>query len=260
MRGAMLESPSPQVVAEPPPPAPVVTEAIPEPPPRRRSSGRLLLVGGGTAVVVAVIVALLARHLAAPDDREVAATASAPYLAPVRVPVGNAFVRTQVVAPDSLRVTHWVHTDRPVTVVRVGAAQAPGVAAVIGVSKLVVAADGRTVLRERAPSAASAHTYVVPPSRRIFVTYVLTGALQRSDTLATRALAPLTALDVSTVQAPVHQATYSVVGAQVLQLACSANEPTSLPRPCGTVRDGSWQVDLRGPETKDRVIAQLDLP
>ena len=63
-------------------------------------------------------------------------------------------------------------------------------------------------------------TFELPPTKRIYVRYRLTGVVQSSGGPDTRALARITALDVSTSTRLVHT-TLNVVGAQVLALACT---------------------------------------
>jgi hypothetical protein len=218
----------------------------------------------GLVLVLVVAGAAVAVHLLRGSGLGVVASSTPEtrrYVAPVPVSAGTAFVSTEVLDPQSLRVTHWIHTDRPVSRVRISAPRVPGVAAdAVGVSDLVVASGSQTVGGVTAPGPGSARVYVVPPGRWIYVSYVLTGVLQHSGTPAGRALAPLTALGVSTDQDPVVSSLHRVEGAQVLALACSSTRsPTALVRPCGTVHGGTWQVELHAPHTSDRVLAQMNL-
>jgi hypothetical protein len=235
--------------------APEESQVLSEQP--RRSVKRLVL-AGVLALEVAVLLALLVPHVL--RDGGTDHTAADRYAAPAPVPAGTSFVRTQVISSQSLRVTHWIHTDRPVYRVRIDTPQVPGVAAdALVASGLILASDGRAVPDAKRPTAGAAHTYAVPPGRRIYVTYVLTGAIQHSAPPAGRALAVLTTLGVTTIQDPVVQTTHSIVGASILTLACSPNRSGAVPRPCGTARNGSWQVELHAPHTGDRVLAQMDL-
>jgi hypothetical protein len=216
-------------------------------------------VGGVVVLVIAVLLALVGLRAMSDHGGDVL-TSGDPYSAPVPVAADSAFVRTRVVAPERLRVAHWIHTDRLVHRVRISAPRATAAdGGAIVVSDLVLASDGRIVQGERPPSPGSTHTYDVLPGHRIYVTYVLSGALLYGGTPAGRALAPVTSLGVATVGDPVAQVTHSVVGAQVLSLACTPNHPGAIPRPCGTVHDGSWRVDLGKAHAGDRVMAQMNL-
>lgn len=265
-----VEEPSPQHPREPvtaallrPPSSPAPER---EPAPRDEPTSerpRLLpvLLAGLILVLVVTGAGVVVHRLRGSGLSGTTTPGGRRYVAPVPVSAGTAFVSTQVVAPQTLRVTHWIHTDQPVFRVRISAPQVPGVVTgAIRVSDLVVASGAQTVSGVTAPAQGSAHVYVVPAGRWIYVSYVLSGVLQRSGTPKGRALAPLTALGVSTDQDPVVTTLHRVVGAQVLALACSStSHPAALVRPCGTVRDGTWQVELRGAHTGDRVLAQMNL-
>ena len=235
--------------------APGRSQALPDQ--RRRSVKRRVLAGVLT-LEVAILLALLVAHPFRDGGAE--PTAADRYAAPAPVRAGTSFVRTQVISSESLRVTHWIHTDRPVARVRIDTPQVPGVAAdALVASDLVLASDGHAVPDPKSPTAGATQTYAVPPGRRIYVTYVLTGAIQHSAPPAGRALAVLTTLGVTTMHDPVVQTTHSIVGAPILALACSPNRVSAVPRPCGTVLEGSWQVELHAPHTGDRVLAQMNL-
>jgi hypothetical protein len=109
------------------------------------------------------------------------------------------------------------------------------------------------------PRGGGTQTVIVPAGRRIYVSYVLTGAVQMSASSTGHDLAKVTALGVSTPPAPVASTTYSVMGAPILALACSPNLPDAVARPCGRAMADGWRVDLRGVHRGDRVTARMDL-
>lgn len=240
-------------VATAPSPAPTVSVEVPR---RLSVSTAVLLLVVGLEVAAA---AVLAVRLGSAHDEGATVSGRSSYGAPVRVPVGTAYVSTRVVAPESLRVTHWLHTGSDITRVRIHVPQVPGLVGEVTVSNLVIAAEGQPVTAPALPSQALGQTYVVPAGRHIYVSYVLQGALQRDSAPAGRALARFTALDVATPQAPVTRSRRSVAGARVLALACSPSRPGALPYPCGSPAGSTWGVVLAKGHTGDRVMAQLDL-
>jgi hypothetical protein len=173
--------------------------------------------------------------------------------------VGSAFVRTKVLRGGRLRVTHWIHTSRLEDAVRLEVPRSPyAIQGSLSVSHVVMAADGERVAAPRSWHG-RAETVPLPAARRIYVRYVLSGAVERSEDRPGRALARLSSLDVTT-QEPIRRTVHTVDGAVVLALACSAERLHALPRPCGrTVHGGSWAVDLRRSHADDSVMAQLDL-
>ncbi len=181
-----------------------------------------------------------------------------PFAPPTTVAVGSAYVVTEVLPGGRLRVTHWLHTSRPQETVRLGFPSSPGVTqGAMSVSHVVLAADDQRVY---APASfdGKAEIVPVPAAHQIYVSYVLSGAIERSQDQPGRALARPAALDVTTAESAT-RSIYTIEGAKVLALACSPNRADALPRPCGTVNDGSWAVDLRSPHADDSVMAQLDL-
>lgn len=226
--------------------------------PRRVSVSTMILLAVVGLEVVAMVV--LGMHLGSPNDQGAVVSYRSSYVAPVDVPVGTSYVRSRVVAPDTLRVSHWIHADRDISRVRIRVPHVPGLApGALTVSDLVIASDGQPVPAPGLPGAGHGRSYVVPPGRDVYVGYVLEGALQHSSSPAGRALARLTSLEVATPQAPGTGTTDTVVGARVLALACSPGGHHALPRPCGSETRGTWRVVLRGGHTSDRVMAQLDL-
>lgn len=223
--------------------------------------------GGGRTRWLGIAVALLAAtalvglvwsNLLRSDD-PAGPTASAAYAPPVHLAGDRAVVRSQVLPSGDLRVTHWIHASAMVHSV---ALRLPTVAGVtpgsITVSHLVVASDGVAVPTDSEPSAGRTQTLTLPPSHSIYLTYVLSGAVQHTSGPAGRALARLTSLEVTT-DSTMPLTTHRVAGARVLALACSSPDVAALPHPCGSVQHGTWHVALGRSEARERVMAQLDL-
>src|SRR4051794_8891729 len=114
---------SERVPPGPPPPAtsapstaasPLVRRGIGAPPATSTpwASGRRL--SASTAALVGVValevaaLGVLAYHVASRTD-EAVTVSSTSYAAPVRLPAGTAYVRSRVVAPGTLMVSHWIH-------------------------------------------------------------------------------------------------------------------------------------------------------
>jgi hypothetical protein len=229
--------------------------------PGRRVAVSLLAVG----LVVLVAGGLVSRHLLQRHDGTAPlVTLSQPSdLAPPRpVPAGSSYVRTVVLPSGDLAVTHWIHTRKPMTSVRV---RRPSVANL----PRVIADDVRVVPgfdpRARAPAVSDGQQkqlYILGGARRVYVSYVLKGAVENELSPPGRALARITTFDVRSDQ-PETSSIHTVRGARVLALACSQATPDALPEPCGSTGDatggGDWQVRLDDAATDDRVMAQLDL-
>ncbi|WP_151083549.1 hypothetical protein [Nocardioides cynanchi] len=245
-----------ELVSEPvaTPPTPTRTGAAPR---RLSVSTLILLVVVGLEIAA---MAVLAFHLAASPQDQGATVSFRSYAAPVPVPMGTAYVRSRVVSPEDLRVTHWVHTGGDVSRLTIRLPHVPGLApGAVTVSDLLIASDGQQATAPALAGHGPGQTYVVPAGRHIYVSYLLHGALDRSSTVAGRVLARFTALDVATPQQPVDRARYTVLGGRVLAMACSPDRPHALPRPCGGPAGGAWRAVLGRGHTDDRVMAQLDL-
>jgi hypothetical protein len=130
----------------------------------------------------------------------------------------------------------------------------------VAVSDLVVASDGRSIREATLVPGQVLTTFTVPPGRRIFVSYVLTGAVPPQGSQPGKGLAQVTALDVSAPPVTVTRTAHHVLGARLLGLECSPPLPDAVPRPCGRASGDGWRVDLLGGHSSDRVLARLDLP
>jgi hypothetical protein len=181
-----------------------------------------------------------------------------PYAAPVRLVPDTSFVRSRVLTSGDVVVKHWIRTSHRVQAVNL---QAPPVRGLkpqaLSVSDLVVASDGMLMPVLSPVDPDGVMTFELPPTERIYVRYRLTGVVQSSGGPDTRALARLTALDVSTSTRLVHT-TLNVVGAQVLALACTP-KGRDVPTPCGTKRGGRWSASLGPGQQDNQVMAQLNL-
>jgi hypothetical protein len=210
-------------------------------------------------LVAAMIVGVLAWWATSRgSDEQPIVIHSHPFAAPVRLIPDSSFVRSRVLTSGDIVVKHWIRTSRRVQAVNLRAPPVRGLKPqALSVSDLVVASDGlrMPVLSPVDPDGVM--TFELPPTKRIYVRYRLTGVVQSSGGPDTRALARITALDVSTSTRLVHT-TLNVVGAQVLALACTP-KGRDVPTPCGTKRGGRWSASLGPGQQDSQVMAQLNL-
>jgi hypothetical protein len=214
------------------------------------------------AVAAACVVAVSATWLVSdgqPDDQAVLTRAGA-FEPPDPLPPDTSFVRTRVLPSGDLDVRHWIHTASWVYSVTLATPVVAGLTpGSVRVTRLFFASDGTpapVVVPSGSPH--QPRTFQLPPTRRLYVRYRLSGVVQRSDGSGPRALARITSLNVATSSALV-RTTRSVVGATVLTLACTRDAATA-PTPCGTERGGVWSARLGPGDSDTPVMAQLDLP
>ncbi len=227
-------------------------------PPRGRGLRRVAPVGVVLALALTSAVAtIVVLHVRSGGSTAGSLAEQATYSAPVAVPPGGAYVRTTVLAGGRLRVQHWI---RPQTATRTVRVEIPRMQALASsqlmVTGVVLAVDGRRIETLHRIEGRG-RVLRVPPARRIYLGYVLSGAVQTSDHPPGRALARVVALDVSA--GSVASSVTTVVGARVLALACTPLASDALPRPCGASQARGWSVDLADGQVDDRVMAQLDL-
>ena len=227
---------------------------------RRRLTTSTVALVGIVALEVGAL-AVLGVHLASGRGEVATVSSSATYGPPVHLLPGTAYVRSTVIAPNTIVVTHWIHAGRGAYRVRIQVPRLPGLAPdALAVSDLVVVSDGRSIAEPTLPHGLRVQTYLVPPGRHFYVSYVLTGPIEPSGSPKGSEPSMVTALGVSTPPSPVTRTTHSVVGAPVLGLTCSANRPKADATPCGRKVGSAWRVDLRSAHAADRVMARMELP
>jgi hypothetical protein len=218
------------------------------------------MVATGLVLVLGLIILLrplLGQQDASTDwPRDSAALAFDP---PLVLPANGSYVETTVLPSGDLRVAHWIRSKTALFSITLTAPPLAGRdSGKVEATGVVVAADGRVVDGADSVDTMS-QSYQFYGSKSIYVTYLLAGVVERSPSEAGRALARVTALDVSYLSVE-GTSMRRVEGATVLSMACSpAAEPDALPEPCGAPEDAGWQVELSGEDRNDRVMAQLDL-
>ena len=230
---------------------------------RYRSAGLWQALGVVTvaAIVAAVGIFLMLRPLLNQNDETDPGkpVRTVPFKPPVALPDNGSYVETVVLPSGDLKVTHWIRTKVPESSIKLMAPVLAGIdSGVVKATEVQVVADEMVV-----PGADSVEgdgqTYRFVGAKSIYVTYRLSGALERSPSVASRALARVTALDL---RYPSMRGTSlrSVQGAEVLNLACSPSDtPDAVPEPCGKPDPDGWQVQLAGGNRNDHVLAQLQL-
>ncbi len=175
------------------------------------------------------------------------------------LPANGSYVETVVLPSGEMKVTHWIRTKVPESSIKLMAPVLAGIdSGVVTATEVQVVADGMVVPGADSVEGAG-QTYRFVGTKSIYVTYVLSGALERSTSVESRALARVTALDL---RYPSMSGTSvrSVQGAEVLNLACSPpGTPDAAPEPCGKPDPDGWQVQLAGGNRNDHVMAQLQL-
>ena len=182
-----------------------------------------------------------------------------PFEPPVALPVNGSYVETDVLPSGDLKVTHWIHAKVPQFSVKLMAPVLAGTdSGMVTATGVEVAADGRVVPGAESVGSVS-QSYQFHGAESIYVTYVLSGAMELSTSVEGRALARVTALDLEYVSMG-GESVRTVQGAEVLNLACSpSNAPDAAPTPCGEPDSDGWQVRLTGKKWNDHVMAQLNL-
>ncbi len=179
---------------------------------------------------------------------------------PAELPTTGSYIESRVQADGTVQVRQWIRTSGTLSRISLSAPDPDSRAGGPGASKVVVAGDGLVVSRRATVDTVDRSFYFSSPAQLVYLSYELSGAVQRSSSAAGRALAQLTALkvDYRSEQAPT---VVRVIAPDVLSLACTptTNAGTGSPRPCGEPGQGSWQVVLEGADRNDSVSAQVNL-
>lgn len=223
----------------------------------RETVARVVALGLVVATLVVLVVGV--RHWRGDGPRASLAGAELIEFAPPEpLAGGEAYVRTEVLPSGDLMVTQWIESSQLLFGV---ALIPPRVAGTEGVTaeKVRVVAGGRIASGKEQIRPGEAQRYSFLGATSVQIRYLLTGAVELSDSAPGRALARLTALDVS-YQPASSRVTRTVIAHEVLSLACSSAAMSTGSGPCGAPRStGEWTVELDGPRAGDRVIAALTI-
>jgi len=251
------------------PAVPVLVGAFP-PLPSRATSGpsrRTYVLMAGVVVLVVVVVGAVAlvrgdgggagQEPARQPGSSLGVDTRAPP-PPVPVRPDTTYTQVTVLEGGQLRVEQWIRSTHFLFGVSLAVPTDPGLQAdaVQATDVRVVAADtlvaGPTQLDDGSAS------YEYPGAQQIYLSYRLSGVLERSDTESGRALVRATSLDLS-FRPRSQTSTVSFVGASLLNLACRPKYVDVPPTPCGVRTQDGWTLDLPTDSQGYRVMAQVDL-
>ena len=208
----------------------------------------------------AVVVAGLAWLATGRNSGEHELTLANNFAPPTHLRPDTSFVRSRVLPSGDLDVTQWIHSRAWMYVVTLDVPRVAGLSPrSVSATGVTLASNGlRTAKLASMGSALGTRTFHIPPTHSLYIRYRLSGVVERSLGTSGRALARITSLDVGTTTRLV-TTTQTVVGARVLNLACTPERPSGLTTPCGTEHGGNWVVRLHGADTTNQVMAQLDI-
>jgi len=211
-------------------------------------------------ILLVIVVFFVFRDMGDPQDRpaEPGPVSAAASGAPQVLAPNESYVETRVLASGDVVVRQWIRADAPLDRLRLALPEVQGTAD-LSATEVEVLADGAVVAGPATMTGGGdGATYTFAETADVQLSYVLAGAVERSDSAAGRALALATTLDVR-YSPQTERETRIVHAPEVLSLACSAS-PEAPTAPCGQA-DGldRWRVELTGPRVVDRVVAQITL-
>jgi len=210
-------------------------------------------------VVFAIVLAVVWVQRWGEDDRQETAS-QVGFSPPEAIPVNSEYVQSQILPSGDLRVEHWIRSTRgiyeltlslPPTTPRNDQAE-------VKARALRVEDDGQTHVGPPDVGARE-DSYFFPRASTLHVSYILSGVVVRSSSVAGRALLQVTSVDLGITGNSLPK-TLVVTGGDVLAAACTTPDRNTAPRPCGNPDKNGWRVRLSASARDDRVMAQLDLP
>lgn len=221
------------------------------------------IAAGAVAAVLAVLLASSiiggnsdSGSTAVRTQARLAATAVRP---PAGLPKTGSYLESRVLPNGDLLVTQWIRSKTLLSRIDLAAPAVDGRPDQPTATNVSLVADGKAV---KGTSRVGRRTVTYDldfAARLIYLRYTLHDAIDRSTSVKGRALARVTSLDVG-YEPRWGPTTVNVIGARVLSTACVRTASLSTdPRPCGSPAADHWQIELRGSDRDDRVMAQLDL-
>jgi hypothetical protein len=222
---------------------------------------------GAVAVVVALVL-LGVRALSGGDDgtpssREPRSRATVPS-APTDAPAEGMYVVSHVTSGGDVEVQTWLRAPQPISQLRMATTDPdllPG--SVESLDLVVRTMDGKVAAHRDGIGTNHQTIRLREPATDLYFTYVVAGGIDDATaTVPGRHLARVLAMDVDYKGAS-GGAVRRLVTADgtILNVACLRPRSgfQAAPRACGRpVGDGDWLVDLRGPDRRDRLLAQLE--
>ncbi len=210
-------------------------------------------------VVVVILTAVLVRSA---QEGPGATTADQPVRArvpepPAAAPTVGSYVETRVTKNGVVHVRQWVRSATPLSAVRLEVPAVRGQALLPTATHVVVVGDQEILNPPDTVGLTGRRLFFDARPRKVYLTYTLQGAVERSPSVPGRALVRATALQV--VYSPLDgPSRITLVGKKVLSMACQSS-PLEAPRPCGAPGKGRWSVLLKGDARSESVVAQVDL-
>ena len=178
---------------------------------------------------------------------------------PAGLPANGEYVLSRVRVGGDVAVEHWIRSTRPVSSVTLTVPSTVPHSGSGVVARNVLLESDDEVRRGADLAGDASRTFSLDGANLVRLSYVLSGVVVRSSSARDRALAGVTALDLSYHRDRVPR-TLVVQGGRLLSAACSTPTPDAEPRPCGDPDGLGWRVHLRPSARDDRVMVQLDMP
>ena len=229
---------------------------------------RALKALAGVALVVALVAlgfrALSKDHDSPPADQATASrTKVTPPPTPADVPAEGMYVVSDVTADGEVHVETWLRAAQPISELELTTTDPdllPG--SVESLDLIVRTLDGTLVAHRDTVGTNHQRIRLREPATDLWFSYTVDGAMDdATSTVQGRTLARVLAMDVDYVGAGGVVRRLVTAPGTVLNVAClrPSEDFDATPRPCGQpTGDGDWQVDLRGPDRNDRLLAQLE--
>lgn len=224
---------------------------------------RTILLGLVAFVVLVVVIDISRRGTSGADDDRPAARRDIPS-APATMPAVGSWVDSRVTESGDVEVQQWVRSANPVDRLQLTTADPDAFPGTVESSDVVVSApDGSRLGVRDSVGTRSLNVKLRVPATEFYLSYVISGDTlsDETSTIEGRTVARVTAMDVI-FKGEMGPTVHVVHGpGSVINAACLSLDtgPDVAPSPCGVgTEDGGWQVELRGADRHDRVLAQLE--
>jgi hypothetical protein len=228
---------------------------------------RALKALGAVAVVVALVlvgVHALTRDDSTPHGSSTPRSRGTVPPTPSEAPSKGMYVVSSINADGEVDVQTWVHAPQPIsqlTMTTTDPDLLPG--SVESLDLVVRTMDGKVVARRDSIGTNRQTVRLREPAADLYFSYTVDGAMDdASSTVPGRRLARVLGMDVDYegVSSGLVRRLVTASGT-VLNVACLRPRSgfQAAPRACGKpFGDGDWMVDLRGPDVRDRLLAQVE--
>jgi hypothetical protein len=229
---------------------------------------RALKALGAVAVVVALV--LVGVHALTRDDASTPPGSSTPRSrgtvppTPGEAPSQGMYVVSSINAEGEVDVQTWVHAPQPISQLKMATTDPdllPG--SVESLDLVVRTMDGKVVAHRDSIGTNRQTVRLREPAADLYFSYTVDGAMDdATSTVPGRRLARVLGMDVDYVGASSGLVRRLVTASgTVINVACLRPRSgfQAAPRACGRpFGDGDWMVELRGPDIRDRLLAQVE--